>query len=477
MIFSEYDVWSFLLILGTLLFSMLIASILKNAFKFLQKSLIPVSVLGGIILLIISTVVYFATGDYLFNLPLYSPNPDTYNGMEILELITYHSLGIGFIAMGMRFSDKKFTKQRSEEIFNSGVTTVNTYLLQVFVGMIVVIVAMYVFNVSGLIEAAGVLLAFGFGQGTGQALNFGAIYEQAGLEGGANFGLTIAALGFLVACIGGVIYLNVLRRKGVIAVKEDKDMQLQDYEDTNEIPVVTSMDKFTVQIAIILTVYVISYFVMMGLSALVPSFELTLYGFNFFIGTLLTLPTKAILSALYRKKILKRKPVNNFMMNRIGGFAFDLMIVSGIGAIQLPLLANHWGILLIMAAVGAVVTFVYVYFVSKTLHREYMHEQFLAMFGMLTGTASTGIILLREMDGTFRTPASENLVYQTLPAMVFGFPLMLLAPLADDGTRQALIVLGVVVVMLVALNILLFRKQIFRRKKAVSASADESEKK
>ena len=35
---------------------------------------------------------------------------------------------------------------------------------------------------------------------------------------------------------------------------------------------------------------------------------------------------------------------------------------------------------------------------------------------MLTGTASTGMILLREIDGSYRTPASENLVYQSLPA-------------------------------------------------------------
>ena len=472
MSFSGYEVWSFLLILGVLLCSMLLASALKQAFKFLQKSLIPVSVLGGIILLAISTIVYFATGDYLFNLSLFNAGGN-FDGMEMLELITYHTLGIGFVAMGMRFSSRKFTKERSVEIFNSGVTTVNTYLLQVLLGMVIVIVAMYVFDIQGLIEAAGVLLAFGFGQGTGQALNFGAIYEQSGLEGGANFGLTVAALGFLVACIGGVIYLNVLKRKGKIKIADKDEIQpsLSDYQDDNEISIVSSMDKFTVQIALVLGVYVISYFLMMGLSALIPSMKDTLFGFNFFIGTLLTIPAKALIKLLKKKKVLKRKVVNNFMMNRLGGFAFDLMIVSGIAAIKLPLLAHHWGLLLIMALFGAVFTFIYVYFVSKTLHKGYVNEQFLAMFGMLTGTASTGIILLREIDGSFRSPASENLVFQTLPAMVFGFPLMLLAPVADNSTKSALLVLGIVVAMLIALNLVLFRSQIFRRKK-ISAKAN-----
>ncbi|MBO7297543.1 MAG: hypothetical protein J6U60_00690, partial [Clostridia bacterium] len=40
------------------------------------------------------------------------------------------------------------------------------------------------------------------------------IYEtDYGFVGGRSFGLTIAALGFLSASIGGVIHLNILRKK------------------------------------------------------------------------------------------------------------------------------------------------------------------------------------------------------------------------------------------------------------------------
>ena len=90
-------------------------------------------------------------------------------------------------------------------------------------------------------------------------------------------------------------------------------------------------------------------------------------------------------------------------------------------------------------------------------------EQFLAMYGMLTGTASTGIILLREIDRDFKTPASENLVYQTLPAIVFGFPMMLLATLAP--VKPAL-TFAILVLFFIMMNIILFRSKIFRRKKA-----------
>ena len=57
MSFADVGIWTFIMIIATLLASMLIASILKHFIPFLRKKLIPVSVLGGIILLIISTVV------------------------------------------------------------------------------------------------------------------------------------------------------------------------------------------------------------------------------------------------------------------------------------------------------------------------------------------------------------------------------------------------------------------------------------
>ena len=475
MSFSELSVWTFVMVIASIGASMLLAAVLIRLLPFLKKSLVPVSVLGGIILLIISTVTYYAAGTYLFNLPVFGGNGEEgISGMQVLELITYHCLGIGFIATGMRSSNKKFTKKRAGEIFDSGVFTVNGYLIQATVGLIISLLAVCVFNVDGMISAAGILLAFGFGQGTGQALNYGHIYEETnGFVGGANFGLTVAALGFLVACIGGVIYINVMRKKGKIRIDSStRRNTLEDYEEENEIPNVSSMDKFTVQIALVLAVYAISFGIMYGLSALLPSLSETLFGFNFFIGVLLTIPVKALLNKLYAKKIVDKKIVNNFMMDRIAGFAFDVMIVAGVAAIQLPLLAEYWGVLLILAAVGTAVTFIYVNFVSKRLFPTYRHEQFLTWFGMLTGTASTGMILLREIDGSYRTPASENLVYQNLPAMAFGFPLMFLAPYAAVDNMEALITCIIVAVCFVVLNIILFRRSIFRKKFVAAADAE-----
>jgi ESS family glutamate:Na+ symporter len=84
------------------------------------------------------------------------------------------------------------------------------------------------------------------------------------------------------------------------------------------------------------------------------------------------------------------------------------------------------------------------------------------MYGMLTGTASTGIILLREIDNDFKTPAADNMVYQNFPAIVFGFPMMLLATLAP---QKPALTMAILIVFFIVMNVILFRSFIFRKKK------------
>ncbi len=64
---------------------------------------------------------------------------------------------------------------------------------------------------------------------------------------------------------------------------------------------------------------------------------------------------------------------------------FDLMVIAGIAAIRLDLLEKYWGVLLILAGVGIVSTYAYNRYVANTLFPEYKEEQFMVMYGMLTG--------------------------------------------------------------------------------------------
>ncbi len=454
--FWDYDVWSFLLIISVLLGSLLVGNVLKKSIPLLNKSLIPTSVLGGTILIIVAAIYKAITGEVMFDADIFEGK-----GTAILEVITYHTLALGFIASAFKSAGGKLSKKRTEEIFNTGVTTVATYLLQAVVGMAITIVA--AIFLTDFFPAAGVLLPFGFGQGTGQAMNYGNIYEtEFGFSGGKSFGLVIAALGFLSASFGGVIHLNIAKNRGMLNINGNKDkLNAEKIESENEIPMQESIDKLTIQIALIFLAYMVAYVLMFLLGLLLPGMKSTVYGFNFLLGVLSATLVKFVINTLKKFKVIKKDYVNDFLMTRISNFFFDIMVVSGIAAIRLDILEKYWGIMLILGVVGLFITYFYNYYVAKKLFPEYTQEQFLAMYGMLTGTASTGIILLREVDGEFKTPAADNLVYQNFPAIVFGFPIMLLATLAPV---KPLLTLGILFAFFVVMNIILFRRQIFKKR-------------
>lgn len=455
--FWDYSVWSGFNLIAVLLASLLAANILRRCVGFLRNSLIPASVLGGGILILIVGVYKAFTGDILFDTEFFGGS-----GTNDLEVITYHTLALGFIASAFKPSKTKLTKKRAVEIFNTGVTTVSTYLLQAVFGLGISIVAAML--VSGFFPAAGILLPFGYGQGTGQALNYGGIFENDfGFSGGKSFGLTIAALGFLSASIGGVIHLNMLKRKGKIKLVAAKDRALrsEEIQSDDEIPMQESIDKMTIQIALIAVAYMLAYLLMWALGLLLPGLKSVIYGFNFLLGVLTATLVKLLMGWLKKKHVLKKEYTNSFLMTRASNFFFDIMVVAGIAAIRFSVLKDYWGIILIMGVVGLVITYIYNYYVAKKLFPEYAEEQFLTMYGMLTGTASTGVILLREIDGDFKTPAMDNLVYQNFPAIVFGFPMMLLATLAPVRPVLTLLIL---VVFFVVMNVILFRSRIFKRR-------------
>ena len=456
--FWDFSVWGSLHLIAALLASLLVANALKRAIPALQASLIPTSVLGGALMLLASGIYKLATGDLLFDTAFFGGN-----GMALLETLTYHTLALGFIASTLKTSDEKLSKQRTKEIFNTGVTTVSTYLLQAILGFGITLVAAMM--VSNLFGAAGVLLPFGYGQGPGQAMNYGGIYEMDyGFEGGKSFGLTIAALGFISAALGGVFHLNILKKKRKIAIGsgEDVDYSNEEIQLENEIPMQGNMDKLTVQVALVFIAYFIAYVLMFLLGLVLPGMRAVIYGFNFLLGVVAAALVKGVMNMMQRKKIMTRRYTNNFLLTRVSNFFFDIMVVASIAAIRLGIFEKYWGVIIVLGLTGLVSTYVYNYYIAKKFFPAYQEEQFLVMFGMLTGTASTGVALLREIDNKFKTPAADNLVYQNFPAIVFGFPMMLLATLAP---RKPVLTFILLVAFFLVMNVILFREQIFKRVK------------
>ena len=455
---SEYSIWKFLVQIGIIFIAILVANTLRRKIKFIRNSLLPASVIAGIIIFIL----------------MFIPVINEFIDKSFMEALTYHSLGLGFIALAMKSGVKSKDKNKFA-VLDTGITTVNGYLVQGIIGLgLTLVLSITIFK--DLFYAAGLLLPMGYGQGTGQALNIGNVFATFGFTNGPSFGLAIAAIGFLVACLVGVIYLNILKRKGKLTLQEkriaDNKLDTNIYAE-DEAPLSESVDKLTIQFGFVIGIYIITYLLILGLSTLsvnylgnfgVKTVKPLLWGFNFLFGSVVAIVVKIVVKKLREKKIMTHTYINSYMMNRISGLFFDVMIVAGIAAIDWQNLKGLLWPLLIICITGGLATFLYIKFVAKKIFPDYEYEMFFSMFGMLTGTASTGMILLREIDPNYETPAANNLVLQQVPAIAFGAPLLLLMSFAAESITNSLIVFGIMLAMFIVYNIIVFRKYIFKKK-------------
>lgn len=452
---ANIPLWNVIIQIGIISLLVILSNILRRKVSFVRKSLMPTSVLAGFLLLGLRYTGWF--------------NIDT----NFLEMLTYHGLAVGFIALSLRTTKKEIKDDNTVgTAVKSGALIVSTYLIQGITGLLISGILVFTF-MPDLFLASGFLLPMGYGQGPGQANNIGSTYEALGFVGGKSFGLAIAAAGFLCACIVGVIYLNIQTRRGKFVRQTPEELAgsvtIDSFQDEGEIPVSQSIDKLSIQIALILIVYLFTFLVIKGVTAFLDAklpgvsslVSPLLWGFNFIFGSLFAVLTRKFFTSLKVTKIMHFQYQNNYLLNRISGLFFDVMIICGIATINIEDLSGLWIPFILMAVGGGVVTFFYLKFMCKKLYPGYEEEGFLSMFGMLTGTISSGILLVREIDPEFKTPAADNLVSGSGTAIGFGAPMLILVGLAAKSTKLAFITLGLVIAYFL---ILLFVMQIKRNK-------------
>ena len=447
---ANIALWAPVIQLGIIAMLILAANVLRRKIAFIRNSLMPTAVLAGFLMLLLRNI-GFEVIDVVF-----------------LEGITYHAIALGFIALALRVPEKVEGESKFLAPKN-GALIVSTYLVQALVGLLISLTLAYTI-MPDLFKASGVLLPMAYGQGPGQANNVGSTYEALGMVGGRSFGLSLAAVGYLCACIVGVIGLNVLGRKERLFRTKDKDyvsgsVTVETFQMENEIPVAESVDKFSVQAALVIIIYLISYLLIHGVVTLLETYapglantvSTLLWGFNFIVGSIVATGCRVLFAKLRKMKIMNHQYQNNYLLSRISGVAFDFMIVAGIASIEINDLSGYWLPFLLMAILGGVVTFLYLMFMCKRLYPGYEYEGFFSMFGMLTGTISSGVLLLREIDPDLRTPASNNLVTGSSFGIIFGVPMLLLISFAPKSESSVWMAVGLVIVYLAALLLFILK--------------------
>lgn len=464
-------VWGFLAQLGLLLMFLMLGNILRRVVPLFRKCLIPSALLGGALLLVSN--VFLKQFDIMLV------------DNRLMQVVTYHCLAIGFAAMTLK-TEKSAHKTNGTQVVEFGALQGGTYMLQAFVGLGITLLLFLVTRYGNQIVSyiCGLILPLAYGQGPGNALSWDINFTNTSatqFAGNGSFGLSLASIGFVVASVLGVLYINIYKKRGSLSVRKTTTSVVGEAEQSssdNEIPDSESVDKFTLQVGFVALAYALSFGFMCLLGVLSDFTNSLAWGFNFLWASLAAMLIKFVVKHLRKQKLMHRGYINNYQMDRISGFAFDLMIVAGVAAIEINDIKNYILPVVILSVIGAVVTYIYIRKVSKECFKGFEHEMFLMCYGTLTGTASNGMILMKEIDPGLRTPTSSLYILSNFPAMVMIAPLLFLLGFAAQSLTNAVVACVIFFALWLVYTIFLFRRRIFKKRyadKSVPVWEDEAD--
>ena len=450
-------VWGFLVQFGLLLLFLMLGNILRRTVPLFRKCLIPSALLGGGLLLVVN-VICKQFGFMLVD-------------NRLMQVITYHCLAIGFAAMSLK-TEKSTHKTNRAQVLEFGALQGGTYMLQAFVGLGITLILFLLtrYGEQVISYICGLILPLAYGQGPGNALSWDINFTNTPatqFAGNGSFGLSFASIGFVVASVFGVLYINIFKRKGQLSVRKAGPAE-EFVDQTNpggdEIPDNESVDKFTLQAGFVALAYALSFGLMCLLGILSDFTNNIAWGFNFLWASLAAMLIKFVVNLLRKRNLMHRVYINNYQMDRISGFSFDLMIVAGVAAIEINDIKNYILPIVILSLMGTVVTYIYIRLVAKECFKGFEHEFFLMSFGTMTGTASNGMILMKEIDPGLRTPTSSLYILSNFPAMVMIAPLLFLLNFAGQSLINAAIACAIFFTLWMVYTVFLFRRRFFKKR-------------
>jgi len=457
-------VWAFMVQIGLLLMFLMVGNILRRTIPLFRKCLIPSALLGGALLLVVNVIAKqfgFAIVDN-----------------RLMQVITYHCLAIGFASMSLK-TEKSAHKTNKTQVLEFGALQGGCYMLQAFSGLGITLV-LFLLTRGGsrvISYVCGLILPLAYGQGPGNALSWDINFTNipaAQFAGNGSFGLSLASIGFVVASVLGVLYINIYKKRGSLFVRSIRpagEAAGQACVDGNELPDNESVDKFTLQVGFVALAYALSFGFMCLLGELSAFTNSIAWGFNFLWASLAAMLIKLVVKRLRRHNLMHRTYINNYQMDRISGFSFDLMIVAGVAAIEINDIRNYILPVVILSVIGAVITYIYVRKVTKECFKGFEHEMFLMCYGTMTGTASNGMILMKEVDPGLRTPTSSLYILSNFPAMVMIAPLLFLLGFAGQSPANAVAACAIFFVLWACYTVYLFRRRIFKKRCADKRAA------
>ncbi len=411
--------WLTFLHLGILSVGLVLATWIRVRVPFFQRYLVPNSLTAGFLLLV------------FYNLAARPLGLDA----EPLGDLIYHLLSISFIAMGLRALPPKKTGRR---VFTTGLAITASFTLQALLGLGLAFL-LKAAVMPGLNPAIGFFVPLGYEMGPGQAYSIGKGWEAMGFQGAGSLGLTFAALGYLWACFGGVVLINLGIRRGWVEPRRlgaDARPGLQSgvYSAGAKLPVgsrlstdTEAVDTLAVNLAVVLLCYLATFLLLKGLTALVSlagkdgrELAVNLWGISFIFASLVAAGIKSLAGKAGVDHVLEPGA-----LTRIAGVSVDLLVAAALGAISIVVVARYWLPILVMGVLAGFLTIGYCLWLNSRLFEDHPFQRAMIFYGAATGTLPTGLALLRVVDPEFETPAAVDYMYGSGVAFFLVIPYIL----------------------------------------------------
>ena len=444
--------WTFILDMGIISLALLLGTLIRSKIRFFQRFLIPNSLTAGFILLI-----FYNWIAPLWNLTTVS-----------LENIVYHFLNLSFIAMTLRVGRR--VKSDRKAVFSMATALVAQYGLQCFLGTILTLIMIFTIF-PNLFPGFGLFATLGFSLGPGQAFAIGSGWEKMGFEGLASVGLTFGALGFLLACFGGIFLINFALRKKWIYPEHMEGLEKSTVragvvkrgeaapagDAVSDRTSSEAIDPLSFTSALVLGTYLLSYLLLRVLTWLLSligplgaELAVNLWGIMFIFSAVTAMLVKLVLKKLNLVYI-----IDDQRLTRLAGFSVDFMVASAVGAISIAVLRSYWVPILIIAVVVGFITIVTHIWLSSRIFQDHSFYRAILIYGCITGTLPTGLALLRIIDPEFETPASKDYMYASGMVFLMVIPIIITANMPAYGALKGSLVQTYIVLGIYAFYVLL----------------------
>lgn len=466
---------STMIALGIASIMLCIGMISRGKIRFLQKMLVPVSVIAGIFGFIFMNIILGMT-------KLDVSVTDFSTIVDVLFTLSF--ISIGLCGSGKKSNREKTNNKDSKATgtFNGamgmGIVWCIIYTLTAVVGVIVIAITGKVFNMDSMY---GILIPFAFCQGPGQASTYGRIFEQTyGYENAEMVALTFAVIGFLAAFFIGVPLAKYGLKRGLAKNKSNISKSVEKGYFTKEeqresIGKVTThsgnIDTLTIHFAVMGVTYLLAL-VLARLIAFVPLLGETFSEMLFFWGMLAAYIVKYVM-----RKFKIDHLINVQFQGRITGWTSDYLVVCAFMAIHVTTIGNWIIPIIIEFIICALITFVICLYFGSRFGSDHDFERILGLYGTCTGTTPSGVALLRMVDPKLQTTTTTELGMMNM-VMIFSTPTMIFITLVGLNTISMPIALGGMILCTLGYMVLLkvfkvWRKPTFSFKKGV---IDENER-